>query len=128
MLFEVPVDHFPVQCVAATERPHRPILHLRIPQLSLIQRQEVSAAVAPSPSVLRSQFNFCPTFPTLSRTAVVEQATEQPKSSYSTVRPQSRRQPVVHSSSSSRRTFQTPSTLLQLPMRLLSRTMPLQLA
>ncbi|EPB71128.1 hypothetical protein ANCCEY_09789 [Ancylostoma ceylanicum] len=57
MLFEVPVDHFPVQR-AAPERPQRPFL-LRIPQISLIQRQEVSAAVEPlSPSVRRSQFMF----------------------------------------------------------------------
>lgn len=49
MLFEVPVDHFPVQRVAP-ERPQRPSL-LRIPQITIIQRQEVTAAVEPlSPS------------------------------------------------------------------------------
>ena len=89
MLFEVPVDHFPVQ---RAERPQRPQILLRIPQITLHQ-QEVSAAVEPQTpsglyyitfafffllfscilpvllcyisrlcslfSVCRSQFNFC---------------------------------------------------------------------
>ncbi|RCN36969.1 hypothetical protein ANCCAN_17150 [Ancylostoma caninum] len=113
MLFEVPVDHFPVQRVAP-ERPQRPIL-LRIPQISIIQRQEVSAAVEPlSPSVRRSQFMF-PKAPVASssdssRTVVAAISVERKPSLSPALQPQQRQRS---------RSFQTPQ-LMQLPFRLLS--------
>ncbi|KHJ75768.1 hypothetical protein OESDEN_24616 [Oesophagostomum dentatum] len=96
MLFEVPVDHFPVQ---RAERPHRPQILLRIPQISLIQRQEVSAAVEPkSPSVCRSQFNFCSastsSTPRVTRKAISESLSvpvEGRRYSCPSVRPQNSR-------------------------------------
>ncbi|VDO65857.1 unnamed protein product [Heligmosomoides polygyrus] len=55
MIFEVPVDHFPVQ---RTMRPLRPPA-LLLTQISALQgSQEVSEAVVLSPSVRRSQFTF----------------------------------------------------------------------
>ncbi|XGW04171.1 hypothetical protein V3C99_015373 [Haemonchus contortus] len=54
MIFEVPVDHFPVQR-ARLQRPQPLIL----PQISIVQsRAELSANVVSSPSVQRSQFTF----------------------------------------------------------------------
>ncbi|WKY09692.1 hypothetical protein Q1695_002221 [Nippostrongylus brasiliensis] len=54
MIFEVPVDHFPVQ----RTRPQRPPT-IVLPQLSVLQnRDEISAATLLSPSVNRSQFTF----------------------------------------------------------------------
>ncbi|RCN33455.1 hypothetical protein ANCCAN_20717 [Ancylostoma caninum] len=113
MLFEVPVDHFPVQRVAP-ERPQRPVL-LRIPQISIIQRQEVSAAVEPlSPSVRRSQFIF-PKAPVASssdssRTVVAAIPVERKPSLTPALQPQQRQRS---------RSFQTPQ-LMKFPFRLLS--------
>ncbi|EYC11964.1 hypothetical protein Y032_0049g1876 [Ancylostoma ceylanicum] len=117
MLFEVPVDHFPVQR-AAPERPQRPFL-LRIPQISLIQRQEVSAAVEPlSPSVRRSQFMF-PKAPVASSSS--EESSRTVVADIPVERKASRRSPAVQPQQlrQNSRTFQTPQ-LMKFPFRLLS--------
>ncbi|KAL6741475.1 hypothetical protein Aduo_014726 [Ancylostoma duodenale] len=114
MLFEVPVDHFPVQRVAP-ERPQRPVL-LRIPQISIIQQQEVTAAVGPlSPSVRRSQFMF-PKAPVAtssdsSRKVIAAIPVERKPSLRLALQPQQQRQRS--------RSFQTPQ-LMKFPFRLLS--------
>ncbi|KAK6754480.1 hypothetical protein RB195_013467 [Necator americanus] len=117
MLFEVPVDHFPMK-QRPDQRPQRPSL-LRIPQISVIQRQEVSAAVEVlSPSVQRSQFTFSIVrFDNCNRTHVADIPKQRSLSLPPSVQSQQQtkqRQPTERF----RSTFQIPN-LLQLPSRLL---------
>ncbi|KAK6754479.1 hypothetical protein RB195_013466 [Necator americanus] len=118
MLFEVPVDHFPVQQRAAPECQQRSNL-LRISHISVIQRQEVSAAVEVfSPSVRRSQFTFpIVRFDNCNRTHVADVPKQRslslPPSARQSRQQTKQRQPTERF----RSTFQIPN-LLQLPSRL----------
>ncbi|CAD6189612.1 unnamed protein product [Caenorhabditis auriculariae] len=111
MIFEVPVDHFPMQQVRKPD--------LRLPSINVVaQSEQVSADIPPlSPSVRQSHFNF----PTLNNRARLR-AELPPTFKRTNSAPALHSQPVRRGSSPlSIRIFRNKSALdlLQLPFRIL---------